>query len=80
MKGTWSARKTVKGWHGTWSAEVAASPAAAGTWKADLTTDSQATLQDFFDRLSGQEIAGTWRSSRAAGSWLLKGRIRPPTP
>jgi hypothetical protein len=80
LTGTWSANKTAKGWHGTWSAKAATGPAAAGTWKADLPSDPQATLQDFFERLSNQEIAGTWRSRRLAGSWWLKGKISPTAP
>ncbi|MBI4166369.1 MAG: hypothetical protein HY508_11610 [Acidobacteria bacterium] len=74
MTGTWSARKTAKGWHGTWSAKAATGSAAAGTWNAALASDPQATLQEFFQRLSNQTVDGTWRSRRLEGSWRLKGK------
>ena len=79
LTGTWTARKTANGWRGTWSAKAATGSGAAGTWKADLPPDPRSTLQDFLERLSNQEIAGTWRSSRLAGSWWLRGKIRPST-
>jgi hypothetical protein len=77
LTGTWSARKTALGWRGSWSAKVATGRSSAGTWQADLPADPKSTLQDFLERLSEAEIAGTWRSSRLAGLWWLNGKARP---
>ena len=80
LTGTWSARKSAKGWQGTWSAKAVTGRGAAGTWEADLPSEPNVTIQDFLERLSKQEIAGTWRSGRLAGSWWLKGKARPSSP
>jgi hypothetical protein len=77
LTGTWAAHKTPKGWHGTWSAKTAAGRTAAGTWKADLTSNSKATLQDFMELLLDQALSGTWRSGRLSGSWWLESKPRP---
>lgn len=74
MSGTWSARKSPRGWHGTWSAQVEKGRAAAGTWKADLAPDPKATLQTLLELVAGEEIAGSWRSGRLQGFWWLTGK------
>lgn len=76
LAGTWSARKTAQGWRGNWSAKAATGPATGGTWRADLPADPESTLQDLLEKLSQEEIVGTWGSARMAGSWLLKGKAR----
>ncbi len=74
MSGTWSAKKSPRGWQGTWSAQVEKGGAAAGTWKADLAADPKATLQTMLELVAKEEIGGTWRGGRLAGSWWLKGK------
>ena len=76
LTGTWSARKTAQGWRGNWSAQASTGPTTGGTWRADLPADPESTLQDFLEKLSQEEIAGTWGSARLAGSWLLTGKAR----
>ena len=74
MSGTWSARKSPRGWQGTWSAQVEKGGAAAGTWRADLAADPKATLQTLLELVAKEEIGGTWRGGRLAGSWWLRGK------
>ncbi|HEX4403297.1 MAG TPA: hypothetical protein VH560_00610 [Polyangia bacterium] len=73
MGGTWSARQARRGWHGAWSARVAATNAIlSGTWDADDRTLAGAkTFDDLLRRTAEKQIAGVWRLGRARGDWWL---------
>jgi hypothetical protein len=77
MQGTWSARKTPRGWRGTWSARVGSSGAPlSGTWEADDSAlGGKKTFQDMLKLAqAGQvQVAGAWRAGRTRGNWWLKG-------
>ena len=80
MTGTWSARKTARGWQGTWSAQERGGRSAGGTWRAALPTASKGTLQSALELTLQEEITGTWQSGRLTGSWWLRGKIPVPSP
>jgi hypothetical protein len=76
MQGTWSARKTPKGWRGGWSARIApAGNVISGTWEADdRPLQGSKTFADLLRHTSVTQIAGIWRSGRATGNWWLQSK------
>lgn len=74
QQGTWSARKTGKGWTGTWSARASGGGAMAGSWSADLAAFAGKTLEDMLQRTAEKQVAGGWQSGRYQGYWWLEGR------
>jgi len=77
MTGMWAARKTSRGWQGTWSAEDRTERRASGTWRADANPDLKGTLQSMLELASRQELSGNWRSGGLRGHWWLKGKPSP---
>jgi len=82
LEGTWSAERSVRGWEGTWSARPVkrassgqASPgrALSGTWQAAVKDFEGKTLADMLQRTFEEQVSGSWRSGRLAGSWSLRG-------
>ncbi len=73
LEGTWSARKSAQGWHGTWSARTAHGQSFSGTWEADLAGFSGKTLEEMLRRTAEKQISGSWRSGRLSGNWWLSG-------
>ena len=73
LQGTWSAKKTPRAWRGTWQARIQpAGETLSGTWQAALTTEFKGkTFEDMLQAVGTQQIAGTWRTSRAGGNWWL---------
>ena len=75
MQGTWSARRSGRGWRGTWEAK--AQPAGgtfSGTWQAVPPDDFQGkTFEDLLRATANLQLSGTWSSrGGAAGGWWLK--------
>jgi hypothetical protein len=73
LEGTWSARKSAWGWHGTWSARTAHGQSFSGTWEAGLAGFSGKTLEEMLIRTAEKQISGLWRSGRLSGNWWLSG-------
>ena len=73
QQGTWSARKTEKGWTGTWSARATGGGALAGSWSADLAAFAGKTLEEMLQRTPEKQVAGGWQSGRYQGYWWLEG-------
>jgi hypothetical protein len=69
QEGTWSARKSAKGWRGTWSARSQKSRTVSGTWAA-AELDGK-TLEDMLNRTAEKQINGSWQSGRSQGNWWL---------
>ena len=75
LEGTWSARKTDKGWQGFWTARISNGGSFAGTWNADLPDFSGKTMEEMLKRTAEKQIAGSWRSGRHQGNWWLDGSV-----
>jgi hypothetical protein len=73
LQGTWSARKTNKGWQGSWTARTSIGGAFTGSWSADLSDFKGETIEDMLKRTAEMQIAGYWRSGRQQGNWWLDG-------
>jgi hypothetical protein len=75
MQGTWSARKTPRGWRGAWSARLPDGGVISGTWEADdRTLGGAKTFGDLLKRTAEKPIAGVWRAGHARGNWWLQAR------
>jgi len=73
-EGTWSAKKSARGWQGTWTARVAKSQRSfSGTWLADLPGFQGRAFEEMFQQTLERQVAGSWRSGRMQGNWWLKG-------
>jgi hypothetical protein len=75
MQGTWSAKRSGRGWRGTWQAKVQASGGSfSGTWQAIPPPDFHGkTFEDLMNATDHLQISGTWKSrGGAAGAWWLK--------
>ena len=78
LEGTWSAQKSARGWHGTWSALILQGRSSlgrplSGTWQAQVEDFKGKTFEDMLQRTLERQIAGSWRSGRLLGNWWLKG-------
>lgn len=73
LEGTWSARKSPRGWQGTWTAHADAGSALSGTWQADLDGFSGKTFEDMLKHTLEKQVSGSWRSGRYTGYWWLQG-------
>lgn len=71
LEGTWSARKSLRGWQGTWTARLNSGRAFSGTWTADMTEGK--TFRDMLQQTIEKQITGSWRSGRMQGNWWLMG-------
>lgn len=79
MQGTWSAKRSGRGWRGTWRAKVQpAGGTLTGTWQAVPPSAFQGkTFEDLLRATDQLQISGYWKSGGgAAGAWWLK----PPAP
>jgi hypothetical protein len=74
MQGTWSARKSLPGWQGTWTARVGKGRPLPGTWEANLQSFAGKTFEDMLRHTLEKQVSGAWRSGRYAGYWVLQGR------
>jgi hypothetical protein len=75
MRGTWSGKKSGRGWTGTWQAKVAPGGGRfAGTWQATPPTGFHGkTFEDLFLAVGTVQMSGYWKSrGGAAGAWWLK--------
>jgi hypothetical protein len=73
MQGSWSARKSLQGWQGTWTARAGSGPPLSGTWEADLQSFAGKRFEDMLRHTLEKQILGSWRSGRYTGYWLLQG-------
>jgi hypothetical protein len=71
LQGTWSARKSARGWEGTWTARVKSGRPFSGTWSSDLKEGS--TFEDMFTQAIAKQVTGSWASGRMQGNWWLMG-------
>ena len=73
MQGTWSGRKSLRAWSGTWQAKVQSGGTYSGTWQAALTPDFKGkTFEDLLQASAAHQMSGVWRMGRAGGNWWLK--------
>jgi hypothetical protein len=72
LEGTWSARKSVRGWQGTWSGRIQKGGSFSGTWEADASRFNGNTFEDLLKQTAEKQIAGSWQSRRARGNWWLQ--------
>ena len=82
MQGTWSGKKSARGWTGTWQAQVATGaapstergrPSRRPASKARLSRISSARSATF-------QISGYWKSrGGTSGAWWLKPRLLRPS-
>jgi hypothetical protein len=75
MRGTWSGKKSARGWTGTWQAKVAPGGGTfAGTWQATPPAGFHGkSFEDLFLAVGSVQMSGTWKSrGGAAGAWWLK--------
>jgi hypothetical protein len=80
MRGTWSGKKSARGWTGTWQAKVAPGGGNfAGTWQAVPPAGFPGkTFEDLFLAVGTVQISGYWKArGGATGAWWLK---PPPSP
>ena len=73
LEGTWSARKSPRGWQGTWSARVGRGQTFSGTWMSDVTDLNDKTFEDMLTRAIEKQVSGSWQSGRMQGGWWLQG-------
>ena len=72
LEGTWSARKSARGWQGTWSGRIQKGGSMSGTWEADMGRFNGNTFEDLLKRTAEKQIAGSWQSRRARGNFWLQ--------
>ena len=72
LEGTWSARKSSRGWQGTWSARIQNGRAVFGMWEAEMADSNWKTFEDMLKRTVEKQIGGSWQSGRAQGNWWLQ--------
>jgi hypothetical protein len=71
LEGTWSARKSPRGWEGTWSARLNSGKAFSGTWMSDMTEGK--TFEDMLKQTLEKQVTGSWHTGRMQGNWWLMG-------
>jgi hypothetical protein len=77
-QGTWSARRSKRGFQGKWTARGAAGGSYSGSFEAHLPGFKGKTLQDMFAETRTRQISGFWRTSGGArGAWYFKGPSAP---
>jgi len=72
-KGTWSARRSKRGFAGKWAARVATGGITTGSFEASLPGFKGKTFTDLLAATAAAPIAGTWRMGALRGNWWLKG-------
>ena len=75
MQGIWSAKRSGRGWRGTWQATVQPSGGTfRGTWQAVPPDDFHGeTFEELLRATDHLQISGSWKSrGGAAGAWWLK--------
>ncbi len=75
MQGTWSGKKSGRGWAGTWQAKVAPGGGTfAGTWQAVPPAGFKGrTFEDLFRAIGDVQISGYWKTrGGSSGAWWLK--------
>jgi hypothetical protein len=73
LEGTWSARKSSRGWQGTWSARVGQGQTFSGTWECDAPDLDDKTFEDLLKRTMEKQVSGSWQRGRMQGGWWLQG-------
>lgn len=74
MQGTWSGKKSGRGFTGTWQAKVTPGGGTfAGTWQAVPPAGFHGkTFEDLFLAIGTLQMSGYWKTRGAAGAWWLK--------
>ena len=73
LEGTWSARKSQKGWQGTWTARANRGSPFSGTWTSNVPDINAKTFEDLLAATVQQQVAGSWQKGRMQGNWWLQG-------
>ncbi len=72
LEGTWAARKSARGWRGSWSARIQKGGSVSGAWEAEMADSNRKTFEDMLKGTAEKQIAGSWQSGRAQGNWWLQ--------
>jgi hypothetical protein len=72
LEGSWSARKLISGWQGTWLARTQQNKTVSGRWEAAMAGFKDKTFQEMLQWTMEKQIAGSWQSGRAQGNWWLQ--------
>lgn len=72
LEGTWSAKKSARGWQGTWSAKTGGEPF-SGTWTSNVPDVNAKTFEDLLTAAIHKQVAGSWQKGRLQGEWWLQG-------
>jgi hypothetical protein len=74
MQGTWSGKKSGRGFTGTWQAKVTPGGGTfAGAWQAVPPAGFHGkTFEDLFLAVGTLQMSGYWKTRGAAGAWWLK--------
>jgi hypothetical protein len=73
-EGRWSARKTGRSWHGTWTARNGDGRPFSGSWSANINGSSdEETFADMLKSTATKILTGSWQRGVYAGKWWLRG-------
>ena len=73
LEGTWSAKKSARGWQGTWTARTGGGSPFSGSWISDVPEINAKTFADLLSATASKQVAGSWRKGRLQGGWWLQG-------
>jgi len=73
LEGTWSAKKSLRGWQGTWSARINGGSPFSGTWTSNIPDIEAKTFRDLLSTTINKQVGGFWQKGRAQGNWWLQG-------
>jgi hypothetical protein len=73
LQGTWSAKKTLLSWQGSWTARAGNGRALSGTWSAGLGEFKGKTFGEMLTLTMQRQIGGAWQSGQYQGNWWLEG-------
>ena len=77
LSGTWSARKTQRGFRGSWSVQDQSHRTVSGTWRVAVGSGGGTTLQQLLEQTLVGQVSGAWRSGRRQGQWWVRGASTP---
>ncbi len=73
LRGTWEARRTGRGWSGTWSAEDQTGRKLSGRWQSEAEGARGVGFEDLLKRTLSERISGSWQTRGRSGHWWLQG-------
>jgi hypothetical protein len=75
-EGTWSARKSSRGWYGTWTARAGNGRPLSGSWDAAISDPKIKTFAAMFAATIKEQISGDWHAGGQRGNWWLQASDR----